>query len=210
MRCKSRSRKRDWIDRKTHDLTNGEKNLPVCAGRKHDFLGGGVEGDEKFLDQTRFDSASFAGRNNVADDRIQPGVFADAKDDARSLVHFQFIDRSFRKQIAKNFDAFHHFLAQFCLGNLLHRLGNEFEIALVSNIKFDLVPNIREKRPRIVVNELVEHFFIREFDEAAARMVGGKILAAEFPKRGVEITNVDHVAGSVADFDAVADAIRPP
>ena len=35
-------------------------------------------------------------------------------------------------------------------------------------------------------------------------------MASEFPKRGVEITNVDHVAGGVADFDAVADAIRPP
>jgi len=37
------------IDQKPPVLTNGEKNLPICAGRKHDFLGGGVEGGKEFL-----------------------------------------------------------------------------------------------------------------------------------------------------------------
>ncbi len=49
MRCKSGSRKRDLIDQKPPIPTNVEKNLPVCATRKHDFLAGGVEGGEKFF-----------------------------------------------------------------------------------------------------------------------------------------------------------------
>ena len=34
MRCKSGSRKRDLIDQKPPVLTNGEKTLPICTGRR--------------------------------------------------------------------------------------------------------------------------------------------------------------------------------
>jgi hypothetical protein len=44
-------------------MTNVGKNLPVCAGRKHDFVRRGVESGEKFLDQACFDSAGFARRD---------------------------------------------------------------------------------------------------------------------------------------------------
>ena len=39
-------------------------------------------------------------------------------------------------------------------------------------------------------------------------MIAGKILAAEFPQGGVEVTDIDHVAGRIGDFDAVAHAKR--
>ena len=40
-------------------------------------------------------------------------------------------------------------------------------------------------------------------------MIAGNILAAKFPQGGIEITDVDDVAGCVADLNAVADAVRP-
>ena len=65
-----------------------------------------------------------------------------------------------------------------------------------------------KQRPRIIVNEFVEHFFIGELDQPAAGMIGRKILAAEFPQGGVEVADIDHVAGGVGYFDAVAHAKR--
>src|SRR5512132_4100171 len=71
-----------------------------------------------------------------------------------------------------------------------------------------LVPDVREKRPGIVVNEFVEHLFIRELDQPPAGMIAREILAAEFPQRGVEVTDIDHITGRVGYFDPVAHAIR--
>jgi hypothetical protein len=39
-------------------------------------------------------------------------------------------------------------------------------------------------------------------------MIAGEILASEFPQRGVEVANIDHVAGGIGYFDAIADAKR--
>src|SRR5215475_8036646 len=41
-----------------------------------------------------------------------------------------------------------------------------------------------------------------------AGMIGGEILPAEFPQRGVEVTNVDYVASGLPYLDAVAHAKR--
>ena len=41
-------------------------------------------------------------------------------------------------------------------------------------------------------------------------MIAGDILAAEFPKSCIEIANIDHVAGGVADFDPIPDPIWLP
>jgi hypothetical protein len=37
-------------------------------------------------------------------------------------------------------------------------------------------------------------------------VISGKILTAEFPERGIEVTNVDDIAGGIVDFDTVTDA----
>ena len=81
-------RKFDWL--------NGF-DLSIRTGWEHDFFRRGVESGEQFFDQARFNAAGFARRNNVADNGIEPGVFADTKDDPRALVHFKFIDGSFSK-----------------------------------------------------------------------------------------------------------------
>ena len=39
-------------------------------------------------------------------------------------------------------------------------------------------------------------------------MIRGKVLAPKFPEGGVEISDVDDVAGGVLDLDAIADTIR--
>jgi len=39
-------------------------------------------------------------------------------------------------------------------------------------------------------------------------MIAGNILPSEFPQRRVEITNVNHVAGSIIDLNAIPDAER--
>ena len=41
-------------------------------------------------------------------------------------------------------------------------------------------------------------------------MITGNIIAAKLPKRGVEVANVDHIAGRIANFDPIAYAIRLP
>ena len=90
----------------------------------------------------------------------------------------------------------------------MHRAGDKLQVGVVTDLELHLVPDVRKKWPRIIVNEFIEYFFIREFDEPATRMIGGEILAAELPQRGVEVADIDHVASGVGYFDAVAHAKR--
>src|SRR6266404_5724179 len=41
-------------------------------------------------------------------------------------------------------------------------------------------------------------------------MIGGKIFSTKFPEGRIEITDVDHIAGSVVDFKRIAHPIWPP
>src|SRR6267378_1328038 len=41
-------------------------------------------------------------------------------------------------------------------------------------------------------------------------MIGGKIVTAKFPERGIEIADVDHITSGVAQLDPIADAVRRP
>ena len=68
---------------------------------KHYPLRFGVEGGQQFLYQSCFGRSGFARRNNVADDRLEPGIFVHAKYDPRPLSHLQLIDRRFGEQFAK-------------------------------------------------------------------------------------------------------------
>src|SRR2546423_1129555 len=126
------------------------------------------------------------------------------------FAHLEFVYRSAGQQIAVNRNAFHHFLSDFFRDDPLHRLGNEFQIALIRDLEFNFIPNVREKRPGIIPNDFIEHFLVRESDDSAAGMIAGDVLTAELPKCGIEITDIDYVASGVADFDAIADAERLP
>lgn len=123
-------------------------------------------------------------------------------------MHIQFVHWRAGEQIVKSFYAFDHFPDQFFLGDFLHRVGDEVQIGVVGDVELNLVPDVRKKRPLIIVNEFVEHFFIRKLDQPAAGMIGGEILAAELPQRGVEVANVDNIPRGVAYFDAVAHTKR--
>src|SRR5207244_12665469 len=88
-------------------------------------------------------------------------------------------------------------------------LRNELEITVVSNVEFDLGPKIGKQRPRIVEHQCAQHFRVGKFDHSSARMVTGKIFAAEFPQRGVEITDVDYVTCIILDLNTIAHLIWP-
>src|SRR5438045_9446413 len=82
-------------------------------------------------------------------------------------TNFKLINWRTSQKVPKNFDSLDHFFAQLFLDNLLHRLSHKLQIALIGDLKFDFVPDIRKQRPGVVVNELVEHLFIGEFNETA-------------------------------------------
>ena len=123
-------------------------------------------------------------------------------------TNFQFINRCARQQLTIDFHAFHHFLANFFLDDALHCFGNKLQIALIRDLKFDLVPDVRKKRPGIIPNDLVEHFLIGKANDATARMIARDVLPAKFPQRCVEVTDIDDVSGSVTYLDAITYAIR--
>ena len=84
-------------------------------------------------------------------------------------ANFEFVNWRASQQLPKDFDAFHHFFAELLFGDLLHRVGNELQIRSVSDVEFDLVPDVGKKRPRIIVNDRVEHFLVWKADDAPAR-----------------------------------------
>ena len=124
-------------------------------------------------------------------------------------MHFELVYGRSRQQIAVHANALDHFVAELLGHDVLHRFGNKFQVALIGNLKFYFIPDIGKKRPGIIPNDFVEHFFVRETNDPTARVVAGDILASEFPQGRVEITNIDHVAGCVSDLDTVADPKRP-
>src|SRR6266513_2800059 len=124
------------------------------------------------------------------------------------FAHFELVYWSARKQIAVNRNALYHFLSNFFFDDPLHRLGDEFQIALVSDLKFNLVPNVGKKRPGIIPNDFIEHFFVWKSDDTAAGVISGNVLAAKLPEGGVEVADVDHVARGVTDFNSIADPKR--
>ena len=101
------------------------------------------------------------------------------------------VDRRTGKQVTKSFYMLHHFLAQFILCNPLHCGGNELQIGVEGDVELDLIPNVRKKRPGIIINDFVGDFLIRKLDQPTAWMIAGQVLAAEFPKSGIKISNVN-------------------
>src|SRR5205823_11565891 len=102
-----------------------------------------------------------------------PCYFIDAENDSRMRTNFKLINWRTSQQVPKNFDSLDHFFAQLFLDNLLHRVGNKFQIALIGDLEFDFVLDIRIQRPRVIVNELVENLFIGEYNDTAAVMNAG-------------------------------------
>src|SRR5215475_6775137 len=124
------------------------------------------------------------------------------------FAHFQFVHWRAGEQVAKCLYAFNHFPAQFFLGDFLHRAGDELQIGVESDLELHLVPDVGKQRPRIIVDEFIEHFFIREFDQPPTGMIGREIFATELPQCGVQVADIDNVAGGICYFNAVAHAKR--
>src|SRR5437763_15426041 len=141
--------------------------------------------------------AGFARRHEVTYDRVDPGYFIDTKNDSRARTNFKFINRCASQQVTENFDALHHLFTELFFNNLLHGLGYKFQIALIGDLKFDFVPDIGKERPRIVINELVEHFFVRKLNQATTRTIAGNVLDSEFAQLRVHVDDIDAIAGSI-------------
>src|SRR5712691_12470634 len=124
--------------------------LARVAFGEHDFLRGGVERGEEFWNEPALGRAGFARRYQVSNDCVDPGDFVHPKNHSRALAYFEFINRRARKQIAINSDSFYHLFAEIFFDNALHGLGDELQIALIRDLEFDLVPDVRKKRPGII------------------------------------------------------------
>src|SRR5260221_13256904 len=103
------------------------------------------------------------------------------------IEYFEVSHRSTRKQIAVERKTFHHFLSDFFRDDPLHRLRDKLQIALIRDLELDFVPYVGKERPRIIPNNLIEYFFVGKSDDAAAGMIARNILAAKFPKSGIQI-----------------------
>src|SRR5581483_4746696 len=171
--------------------------------RKHYLVGRGIKGSEKFFDQTRFDTACFTRSDEVTNNGFEPGIFAHAKKNTRPFAYFDFVDRCTGQQVPECIHTLDHFLAELFFSNFLHGVGYKLKIGAEGDIELNLVPNVGKKRPRIIINEFVEHFLIRKLDQPTARMIAGKIFAAELPKSGIEISYIDYVACGLADLYAI-------
>src|SRR5215470_6295423 len=176
--------------------------------REHDPVRSGVKRGEKLFDQPSFDTTGFARCYEIPDYRLQPGIFTDPKNHPRMLAHFQFVNRRSSKQVTECLHAFYHLFAELFFSNFLHCAGDELQVSVVCDLELDLIPDVGKKRPRIVVNQFIKHFFVRKLDHAAAWMIAGHVFAAKFPQSGIEISDVDYVASRITYLNAITDAIR--
>jgi hypothetical protein len=56
--------------------------------------------------------------------------------------------------------SFEHLLPQLFLGDFLHGSGDKLQVRVIGDLKLNLVPDVGKKWPRIIINELIEYFFI--------------------------------------------------
>src|ERR1043166_1165871 len=114
---------------------------------KHDFFRRSVEGGEQLWDEAAFGGTGLTGRDEVTNNGVNPGHFIDAEDDARPRMHLQLVHRSAGENVAINFHPLHHVLAKLFLDDALHCFGDKLQVALISDLEFDLVPDVGKERP---------------------------------------------------------------
>ncbi len=102
--------------------------------------------------QTCLNAARLFRRHQVSHNCVKPRVGIYSEKDRRVFADFKLIDRRLGEEFAKDSDLLHHFFANFFRGDALHGLGNEIEIAFISDAEFNFIPNVREQRPTVVVN----------------------------------------------------------
>src|SRR5437868_657950 len=113
--------------RRTHGKT-ADLSAIVRLG-EHDLVGRGVQSREQLLRQRRLDPPGALGIHQIANDRLDPGVVADAEDDDWLLLDSQAIDRSLREKIPIDPDLLHHLGAELLFDDLPHDAFDELEIA---------------------------------------------------------------------------------
>src|SRR5205807_1395250 len=57
------------------------------------------------------------------------------------------------------------------IDDALHCFGHKFQIALIRDLKFYFVPDVRKQRPGIIPYDRIEHFGIGELDDPPARVI---------------------------------------
>jgi hypothetical protein len=145
--------------------------------------------------------------DKIADDGVQPCIVTGPEMYHRTLADIQLVDRGLLQELAVDNNTLSHLISQLFLHDLLHCLGNEIQVTLVRHLEFDLIPNVWEQRPAIVVDCLIQHKGVGKFNDPARRMLRGKVRSAKFPQRRIQITDVDNVPLGIADLDAVPDPL---
>src|SRR5438105_1893128 len=145
--------------------------LTRIAFRKHYALWRLVEFSQQFLDEPSLHAPGFFWMDQVPNDCIQPGVWVDAEEHRGIFAYLQLVDGCLGKNLAEHAYLLHHVLTNLLGSDALHRLGNKFQVAVVGNTELDLVPNVREERPRVVVDGRTQYFRIRKLDYPARWMI---------------------------------------
>src|SRR6186713_1898444 len=110
--------------------------------------------------------------DQIADDRIQPGIITGPEMDNGTLTNIQLIDGCLPEEFTIDLDPFRHLLPELFFHDLLHGTGNEIQVTFISHLEFDLVPYVGEQRPAIVVNRLVQHEGVGKLYDTSGRMLG--------------------------------------
>src|SRR5688572_5418281 len=181
---------------------------PHVALREQDAVRFGVQPLERRGQDLRLDPAPLLGVHQVADRRLDPRVGARAEEDGRLLAHLELVHRGLRQHLPEGPYALPHRFTDRLVRHFLESAGHEGEVAFVRDLKAQLVPYVREQRPRVAEHRLAEDERVRELDHPAAGVIGREVLAPELPQRGVEISHVDDVPRRVADPYPVADPVR--
>src|ERR1044072_5401466 len=136
-----------------------------------------------------------------------PGIGIGAEGDEGIFPDFQLVYGSLFNYSFEYFNAVGSLRTKDLFSHFTDGGLDVLKVAFIGNMKRDLIPDIGEFFPGVVKDSLTEQETIRKPDQAAAGKVIGKIVSAKFPERGVEIVDLDDIAGEFSHLDPVAHFI---
>src|SRR6185369_5092294 len=87
---------------------SGETCSPQITLREEHAVRGGVQRREQLAGQTRLNATCLLWIDQVADNRVEPGIGIHAENHDWPLLHFEIVHRRARQQIAVELYFFHH------------------------------------------------------------------------------------------------------
>lgn len=178
--------------------------LPAIPIRKHHLPSFLIQFIQDLFDQYAPRSGGALGLHEVGHHHFHPGVGVDAEAHERVFLDLELIYRGLLYEQLELLDVFGHRGAKLFLGEALDGFLHEFQVAFVSYVERDLVPDVGKFFPGVVEYCRLQHEAVGEADQPAAGKVVGEVVAGEFPEGRVEVVYFYHVAAERVDLDAVA------